>query len=209
METNSVVSDDSNRLNRPTLFYDVDGVLLDFTGPFAEYWNKGVDQGCWVGEPISVNPETWCFGYKPDVDDMTELYRVMYIFHEVHEHLPLMHEEIIQVLEVLKSKYTIELVTAYPNETKRVSNLLYHKLPYDKVVCNVKDKLSYIQDREKDGATVVAIFEDGPHHLDKLLPLYSGRIWAPNHWNYLDRFKGDSRIKFYDNPWEWMELNNV
>lgn len=62
------------------------------------------------------------------------------------------------------------MVTAYPHEQRRIANLLHHKLPYDKLTCGAHDKITHIQNREREGAQVVAIFEDGPHNLDKYLP---------------------------------------
>jgi len=187
-----------------TLYFDVDGVLLDFNILFTRFWNNGLKENLWKGKPISDNPTTWSFGFHKDTDDMTELKRAMNIFHHTHNVLPLMHPDIVNVLTKLKSKYTIELVSSYPNEQKRLDDLLCHEIPYDKLTCKVDNKLNHIQNCERNGSVVVAIFEDGPHHLEKFLPHYAGKIWAPNHWNYLNNFKQDPRIRFYNDPNEWI-----
>lgn len=189
-----------------TLYYDVDGVLLDFCGPFADFWNKGAEEKLWKGDNIEKNPLTWNFGLNYDIKDTAE---ALDEFHRIHEHLPVMHEDLPSILDKLKCKYRIELVTAYPNENKRIKNLLHHNLPYDKLTCGVTDKLSYIKECESNGATVVAIFEDGPHHLEAFLPHYANKIWAPRCWKYLAPYENDSRIRLYETPHEWMTLLNL
>lgn len=47
-------------------------------------------------------------------------------------------------------------------------NLLHHSLQCNKLVCKVNDKLEHIKESENQGANVIAIFEDGSHHIDKL-----------------------------------------
>ena len=198
--------DDHNTVE--TLYYDVDGVLLDFSLAFADYWNEGVKTGIWKGNEIDKNPNTWSFGYQYGIDDMTELNRALEIFHETHDHLQLVDPNIPRILNRLRKRYNIELVSSYPNENKRVQNLLHHKIPYNILSCNVHDKVDHIRKREDNGYKVVAIFEDGPHHLEKLLPYYGGKIWSPGHWNYLIPMKHHTGIRFYISSCEWMILNN-
>ena len=102
-----------------TLYYDIDRILLDFTGPFANYWNAGLKQkNRWTGNPVSDNPITWSFGYCPGINDMTELNRAIDLF---HEQLPIMDSRIPNILNDLKNKYKIILVSSYPNTDKRIS----------------------------------------------------------------------------------------
>ena len=185
-----------------TIFFDVDGVILDFTGPFSIFWNEGIKNNIWKGINISSNPHTWSFGL--DVKD-PHFIEALKIFHEVHEDLPLLNCEVKEVMDQLHNKFFIELVTSYPHLNKRIKNLLFHNIPYDKLSCDVNDKVSYIQ---KSGSKVVAIFEDGPHHIDKYLSYYPGKIWAPNQWNYLIDYKQNPKIIFYDNPKDWLKLLN-
>lgn len=189
-----------------TLYYDVDGVLLDFTGPFVNFWNEGLKQNLWTGNVFSNNPDTWAFGLRNGIDDMKELNRVLDIFHKSHDHLPILHPDIAEILSDLKTRHRIELVTAYPDAKKRLDNLLHHELSFDVLSCNVNDKVTHVRKSEQQGNEVVAIFEDGPHHLDKFLPHYPGKLWAPSQWKYLESYKNDSRIRFYDSPHEWKEL---
>lgn len=179
---------------------------MDFSGPFAAYWNEGLKQNRWTGNPISSNPETWSFGYRPGIDDMTEMNKALILFQEVHDHLPLMHPDIPFILRELKNKYTIVLVSAYPNEDKRISNLKHHEITYDILSCNVRDKAKYILRKEQEGFPPVAIFEDGPQNIEKLLSHYDGKIWSPSQWNYLVEMRNDKRIRFYESPHEWISL---
>lgn len=184
-----------------SLFFDVDGVILDYSLAFANFWNSR-----WPSRPIDRNPTTWYFGLDPNVDDMTQHEAAIRLFHETHGHLDLVHETIAENMRLLSEQYTIEIVTAYPDYHRRVSNLLHHEIPYTHIACDVHDKLGYIAAREAAGVDVVAIFEDGPHHLEKYLPHYSGKIWAPNMWKYLDSFKSRDGIRWYDAPEDWLSL---
>lgn len=186
-----------------TLFFDVDGVILDFNVEFVKLWNAGVDSGKWVEHHFSANPTTWAFGLDPKKDDLTHLNQALDLFHADHEHLPLVHETIPAMIQRLKTFFEIVLVTSYPNESKRIENLALHKIYYDRLVCNVKDKVAFIKQAKQDGFYPEAIFEDGPHHLDGLVKEYPGMIWTPGHWNYLEKYKGDNRIRFYQSPAEW------
>ncbi|CAH6419695.1 Hypothetical protein HVR_LOCUS771 [uncultured virus] len=188
------------------IYFDVDGVLLDFSSPFANYWNQGLEEKRWNGNLVSDNPNTWSFGYRPGIDDMTELNKAIGSFHEAHEHLPVIHGDIPAILKELQNRYHIILVSAYPDEEKRIANLEHHGISYDIIACNIHNKLEYIQEKEKEGFSVIAIFEDGPHHIEKLLLHYGGKIWSPAYWNYLSGMKDDKRIRFYETPHEWKDL---
>lgn len=194
-----------SKINK-TIYFDVDGVILDFTGPFSKFWNTGLQEKCWIGNVFSDNPDTWAFGLRPGIDDETELNKALHEFHQTHDHLPLLHPDIVTIMSELKQQYKIELVTAYPNAQKRLGNLMHHNLPYDVLSCGIIDKAAHIQAREREGDIVVAIFEDAPHHLGRYLPHYSDKLWAPSHWNYLSHMKDNKRIRFYDSPREWKEL---
>lgn len=169
-----------------TLYYDVDGyltsqVLLSIIGMLDQKKDYG----------LATN--TWNFGLQYGIDDTKEVNKALDEFHRIHDHLPIMHKDIPNILNELKSMYKIELVTAYPDEKKRIENLLHHSLSYDTLICNVNDKLSHIK--------AIAIFEDGTtqsHHLDKLLAHYDNKVWAPGYWRYLEPYKNDSRVRLYE-----------
>jgi hypothetical protein len=61
------------------------------------------------------------------------------------------------------------MVSSYTNITKRIENLLFHDLKYHSLICSVNDKLSYVKNLEKDNHNIVAIFEDGPHHIERYI----------------------------------------
>lgn len=176
-----------------SLIFDVDGIILDFTGPFAKYHNERSKI------QVSENPTTWNMGFLPS-EDTTELYKLIDDFHIVHDNLPLIEENIPNILKQLQEKYNIILVTAYPDREKRISNLEYHNVPYDELICNATDKVECIKNHN-----VVAIFEDGPHHINKYLPNYSGKIYVPNFWNYTKDINKEG-IQFYSNSKQWLNL---
>lgn len=60
------------------------------------------------------------------IDGMNEVNKALEEFHRIHDHLPVMHEDIPEILSELKSKYIVEIVTAYPDEKSR--NLLHCRL---------------------------------------------------------------------------------
>lgn len=189
-----------------TLYFDVDGILLNFMKPFVDYWNDGLNENLWKGPVLSYNPTTWLWGLCVDDDNLKQINKASEEFHRTHDHLPIMHSNIVEIMKELQKQYKITLVSSYPHKDRRVENLAYHNIPYDSIVCDVHDKVGYIQNAETLGDVVVAIFEDGPHHIDKYLKHYHEKLWAPSCWNYLESHKNDSRIRFYDDPQEWKEL---
>lgn len=191
---------------RDTLYYDVDGVLLNFAGPFAQHWNAGVEEGRFTGSTIVENSDCWYLHGTGPLEEQQAIDAEIEVFHCTHAPLPLMHEDIVSHLTHLSTKYVIELVTAYPHLERRMANLALHGLPFHRITCNVSDKLAHIQAREAAGYPVKAIFEDGPHHLAKLLPHYGGKIWAPKYWKYLTHLQGDQRVRLYEHPREWQAL---
>lgn len=189
-----------------TLYYDVDGVLLNFSRSFSEHWNEGITQGKWNGPIIHENSDCWYLHGTGPIHEQNAIDRQVEVFHQTHEPLPLMHQDIPLILKELSNQYVIQLVTAYPHLDRRIANLALHDLKYHRITCNVTDKLAHIQAREREGWPVKAIFEDGPHHLEKLLSHYGGKVWAPRCWNYLRHLHTDPRVRLYDHPMEWNQI---
>lgn len=191
---------------KETLYFDVDGVLLDFNAPFIAYWHNHYE--------VELNAEIWTFGYYDYKFSIHEADRLKAArigqafdnFNLISDPLPLMHKDIPSILTELKSRYFIELVTGYPDEKKRIADLNHHNILYDKLSCGVHDKLSYIKSCEERGAIVAGIFEDGPNHLEKFSSIYSNRIWAPRCWSYLKSYENHPDIRLYHSPCEWREL---
>jgi hypothetical protein len=109
-----------------TLYYDVDGVLLNFAGPFSQHWNHGVTQGRFMGPLIPENSECWYIHGTGPLEEQQAIDAEIEAFHHTHEPFPLMHEDITTVLNRLSTQYVIELVTAYPHLDRRIANLALH-----------------------------------------------------------------------------------
>jgi hypothetical protein len=189
-----------------TLYFDVDGILLDFNGPFVEFWNYGLVRNYWIGDEFVKNSTTWSFGLNKDTDNMSQLHKAIKEFDKSNTLLPLINKDIPYILSKLREKYRIELVTSYPHINHRIKNLNYHKIPYDKLTCNVINKLDYISNSENLGYNVVAIFEDAPHHIDNYLTKYPFKIWAPQEFNYLKHYLTNDKVKLYSSCQEWLSL---
>lgn len=200
-------NNDTNGVERKVLIFDVDGIILDYNTDFVKFWDQGLKEGKWSGPPLDGNPTTWTFGFTEE-DDQTELDKAIWEFHDIHEPLPLLHDNIKQCLRIMAITYDIVLVSSYPDVEKRKRDLLFHDLFYHTLVCNVKNKVEYIKSMEDRGREIVAIFEDGPHHIDTMLPRFFGKIWAPRYWNYLKKYQtvNNTGIRFYSDPIEWLSL---
>lgn len=189
-----------------TLYFDVDGVLFDFNEPFVEFWNSGLVKNYWIGGQFVKNPTTWSFGLDKDNDNMSQLHKAIKKFDNSNYLLPLIDKDIPYILYKLRDKYRIELVTSYPHINHRIKNLNYHRIPYDKLTCNVINKLDYVSNSEKLGYNVAAIFEDAPHHIDNYLAKYPFKIWAPKEFNYLKHYSTNNKVKLYSSCQEWLTL---
>ena len=189
-----------------TLYFDVDGVLFDFNNPFVDFWNDGLKLHLWTGNTFVYNPTTWSFGMDENKDDMSQFYKAIELFDNSNKMLPLIHKDIPHILRLLARKYTIELVTSYPHRLPRIYNLNYHDIVYDKLSCNISNKLKYVKEQETYGSNVVAIFEDAPHHIDNYLKHYPNKIWIPQNFNYLKDYTNDIRLKLYSTADDWLVL---
>lgn len=195
---------------RRKIIFDVDGVILDFSGPFSVFWNKGLLEGRWEGVRFEANPKTWRMGLE-EHDDRSELDRAIAIFYKEHDHLPLLNPMIPEVFRVLRSRdFEIDLVTAYPDEAKRIANLQHHEVPYDNLICDVHDKAAHVKALLSQGATISAVVEDGPHHLQRYLTHFEFplKIYAPYRWNYLQPLHGHPHIYFYEKETDWFRIMN-
>jgi len=189
-----------------TLYFDVDGVLFDFNEPFVEFWNSGLVKNYWIGGEFVKNPTTWSFGLDKEIDNLSQLHKAIREFDKSNYLLPLIDKDIPYILGKLKQKYRIELVTSYPYVSHRINNLQYHKIPYDKLTCNITNKLDYVSNSENLGYNVVAIFEDAPHHIDNYLTQYPFKIWVPKEFNYLKHYSTNNQVKLYSTCQEWLTL---
>lgn len=189
------------------IIFDADGVLVDFSKAFAAYYNERVRSGVYQGRFVDENPNTWSMGLT-DQDDRTQLDAAIEAFYHDHDHLPLMHESIPGVMAELQKHFRIEVVTAYPLREKRIANFIEHNIPFDTLHCDVHNKLEYALKRLKEGYRIVAIMEDGPHHISRYLSHEdtSSQIWIPSRWNYLSHLRDHPKLRPYYQETEWLDL---
>lgn len=186
---------------KSTIYFDIDGIILDFNLAFVQFWNEGLKSAKWKGHELFENPTNWDLGTGLNP---VEIDLAMNTFYETHDHLPLMDANIPTILNKLRLQYYIVFVSGYPNHEKRVRDLAYHKIEYDELHTNIHDKLSfYIKNQN---VTVAAIFEDAPHHIRSLLSFYPNLIWSPAQWNYLQPYHNHHSIVFYKSVDEWLKI---
>jgi hypothetical protein len=193
-------------MNRQTICFDGDGVILDFSGPFSRFWNEGLASGRWEGITIDANPKQWRFRENQPFPE--EVDRAMTLFFEEHDPLPLLDPNICSILRELGQQYSLELVSAYPSPIKRQENLSMWGISFDVLSCGISDKLEYIRQREAEGIEIVAFFEDGPHYIVDMIEHFKEPhvVWSPRQWNYLSHLYDHSHIRFYQEASEWMTL---
>lgn len=167
-----------------TLYFDIDGVLLDWNTAFADYWNAKHPEAS-----IGNNPLNW--GYNPEHRDM------IYEFCGSSSVLPLLDPRIPEVMHQLHAKYRIEILTGGSSFEHRAANLQRYNIPFDQLTCEAHNKIDRIHNP-------VAIFEDCPRHLDFMIAAYPDRVWAPQQWHYVRSYA--DRVKLYGSPIEWLSL---
>lgn len=186
---------------KSTIYFDIDGIILNFNLAFAQFWNEGLKSRKWRGHELIENPSNWDLGIGLN---SAEIDLAINEFYETHDPLPLIDPNIPTVINKLKLTYNIVFVSSYPNREKRIRDLAYHGIEYDELHTNIHDKLSfYIKNQN---VNVVAIFEDGPHHIRSLLPFYANLIWSPVYWNYLQPYHKHHSIIFYKSVDEWLNI---
>lgn len=169
-----------------TLYFDIDGVLLDWNTAFADFWNAKHPE-----ESIGNNPLTW--GGNPEHRE------AIYEFCATPIFLPLLDSKIPEIMHQLHRQYRIEILTGGSNYEHRTANLQRYNIPFDQLTCDTHNKIDRI-------VNPVAIFEDCPRHLDLMSETYPDRVWAPYQWHYVRPYASHPGIKLYGSPTEWLSL---
>lgn len=189
---------DRRKLRR--LVIDVDGVILQFAGTFAD-WSNSQDNKL---PQLPPNLGKWGFGQSDKVtaDISKEIGRFM----ALDNILPLMDKDIPELIKLLKETYEIWLVTALPEKYKktREKNLKHHGIEYDNILYVDGSKLEIIEQ-----IAPLAVIEDKPQTILDLAKSekFTGPVLCPTYWNYIKNMQKDNpeikRIKYYDN---WKQL---
>lgn len=84
-------------------------------------------------------------------------------------------------IDKIKFKYTICIITAYPNQLNRIHNLSLHNIDYHKIVfVKQNEKVDTIKELNP-----LYIFDDCPNIINKM----NIKTFVPNRWNYVQHLK--------------------
>lgn len=178
---------------KPTIIIDIDGVILNFSKSFSDWWNN-----CYSSSYIiSDNPHDWQF----DHPDKNAIYRGIMIFYKADLDYPLIESEIPEYIQKLQEKYHIHLVTAFPEKYKesRIRNLSMYNIPYDEITFANGHKIDLVKE-----INPIALIEDSPKNITSFVQ-NGYQVYVPNFWNYTKSLN-HNLITFYSN---WKELSEM
>jgi len=175
--------------HKENIVLDIDGTVLDFTKGFSKYYNEYPTKI--YNKTIHENPHEWNFGLIGE--ESKEMLTIMTEYINSGPFLELLDNEWANLLNSIRDKYNIHVVTCYPNEKSRIENLLAHNISYDTIQFPSHDnKWNVIQ---KINPTFV--IEDCPHHITRVLDVCTNAtVLVPNRWNYVQHISHDRVIKY-------------
>lgn len=179
-----------NLMKRKTLIVDIDGVILNFAGAFAQWWNKNEYDTCSLPE----NPHDWQF----DHPNSELIHQGIDDFVATDEYFPLMEPDLPQLFKKLHKKYRIHLMTSFSIRHRdfRIRNLKHHGIVYDEITFANVQKIELVRQIQP-----VALIEDKPKNIMDFVE-HGYPVYVPYYWNYCQHLQHDL-IKFYNN---WKEL---
>jgi len=168
-------------MSKPTIVFDVDGVILNFCKPFAIWWNKR-----YMHERNHVcpeNPSSWNMEYidmyNPE-NSAKIINDAIFEFLQEKPMFPLMEENVASIIKNIGSRYRIHLVTAFPEKHAllREDNLNLFGIQYDDI--------TYVETHK--AATIckinpIAVVEDSPVHI-KAITDCGYKVFVPIYWKY-------------------------
>lgn len=179
----------SNNLTR--IVFDCDGVICDFMEGFYNwYQNKGYTQ---THGPISRYPKNWNFDWTGETHI---IHAIMTQYINTHPVLKLIDPQWVNMMEKLKPKYQIYIVSHYPDYNGRLNNLQHLGIlqgkHYDQLICSksTEDKVKSIYDLRPK-----YYIEDAPHvicHLLKHNINWKLDIYIPLTYQYSDQLPTDT-----------------
>lgn len=188
---------------RKCLVFDVDGVLLNFAGPFSTWWNRLFSVQHKV--TFDANPAVWNFDARwPE----RELQPYVDNFIATSPFLPLVSSDIPDHLAALQRRYDIHLVTAWPVKwsSDRIQNLLSHGIYYDTLEFVDPAKAT---DRKLEAIQLLqplAVVEDKPKTIAQVAAA-GYNVLAPSQWTYVQNAFADKpgRVVLYK---DWAQLRD-
>jgi hypothetical protein len=168
-------------ITKPTLVMDVDGVIFNFCKPFATWWNRHHSSA--LGHVCPENPKAWNMEY---VDKKNPARSNEVINEKILEFLatkpmfPLMEENIVDTIKMLRCVYRIHIVTAFPEafKTLREANFRVFGIEYDDITYVEGHKLATILE-----INPVAVVEDSPVHIRDIAGA-GYKVFVPIYWQY-------------------------
>ncbi len=186
-----------------TIVFDCDGVITDFTKAFYEWYNT-INKFQEVYGPISSNPSNWIFDFQGDPQIIRTLVQQ---FINSNPSYKLIFDEMPRVLEQLKKKYRIVIVSHYPNQQHRVTNLhnlgILPGVHYDNIYCVDTTQLKIQTVLMQNPSYYV---EDAPYLINHFVNNYQIPLLVPNYYNYTKAIPDHPLITKYDHPLQLLNL---
>ena len=173
---------------KPLLVFDVDGVILNFSKGFAEYFN--------AKHPhlnLAHNPEEWDYGLTGT--DLNLLKDNIKSFIDEGYHLELLHEDMPNSVNDAHNRFDVQIVTSFHNHSSRVSNLEKFSIKYNRIVFS--DNTNKVDILKQLGPKLIV--EDCPMHVERIQrELPDAVVFVPDMWRYTQSVVGERVIKYQD-----------
>jgi hypothetical protein len=176
-------------IGKPVIVIDIDGVILDFSKAFADWFNEKhpnyeIDGVRWE---CPANANDWQFNH-PDNDWITEKINEFIFLGTL---FPLIDRNIPHHLLNLQKNYFIHLVTNYPTKMAptRVATLLKYGVPYDNITFTDEHKGELVAKIDP-----VAVIEDSPKNIRSIVA-EGYHVYVPSYWNYVDCLRDEEHVR--------------
>jgi uncharacterized HAD superfamily protein len=142
---------------------DVDGVILDFSTPFINWYNEKFNKEIKTKQfpLLNHNPDKYNFDHNETYPDDFFVYLQEFI--DTKPDLNLIEENMPKFFQKLNETYNIHILSNYPHLDARCENLKKFNIPYKTIQCDVVDKLTIIKELNAE-----FVIEDHPVLIHKL-----------------------------------------
>jgi uncharacterized HAD superfamily protein len=162
------------------LVLDIDGVVVNFAKAFSEYYNK-----LYGADLIPENPHACDYGMHGQKysDLLSDLHKFIMEDYDGHDYdYELLHSDFPSLIERLRERYQIHIVTSYPNSESRLRYFEKKNISYDTANFSTHDnKVEIVA-----GLSPRFIIEDNPGNiLNMARRCPESTILYPTKWNFL------------------------